>query len=241
MGTGTAKSDFALLSDAISGVSDVDPDEIESITLKVLDKNDWLKFLSNIGSAFPEAFPRIDLPSLNEEQFTDYKEAFAQQKSAIAFLPPRGIGPTAWTSDKKERIHIRRRFALLGQTQDSMRVWDIRRGIHAIRQMDGMTKPKLRLESNRTMAGNTLYAALFEKGIAHIDLRDLPASHRDGPAFLNVLRYTDIPQTAAMVAAKSKLHIYTEKESDWKFLTEISKSLNWSDDQVEITEVPASK
>jgi hypothetical protein len=36
----------------------------------------------------------------------------------------------------------------------------------------------------------------------------LPATHRDGPHFLNVMRFLDIPQTIAMVAEHSQVMLY---------------------------------
>ena len=47
------------------------------------------------------------------------------------------------------------------------------------------------------MAANTLYASLFEPDIQRLDLHDLPGSHREGPDYLNVLRFLDIPQAAS--------------------------------------------
>ena len=54
----------------------------------------------------------------------------------FAYVCPRGIGPAAWTGDEKKQTQIRRRFMLLGQTLDGMRVWDIRRTIQALGQID---------------------------------------------------------------------------------------------------------
>ena len=50
----------------------------------------------------------------------------------IAFFAPRGVGLTAWSGGEKRLTKIRRRFMLLGQTLDGMRVWDIRRAIQVI-------------------------------------------------------------------------------------------------------------
>ena len=44
-----------------------------------------------------------------------------------AYVCPRGVGPTAFNSNERKRTHIRRRFMLLGQTQDGMQTWDIKR------------------------------------------------------------------------------------------------------------------
>ena len=93
--------------------------------------------------------------------------------------------------DAKKQTQIRRRFMLLGQTLDSMRVWDIRQAIRALRAK--YPSAELRVEGRGTQAVNLLYASLFEPGIAGMTLSDLPASHQEGPDYLNVLRVMDIP------------------------------------------------
>jgi hypothetical protein len=152
----------------------------------------------------------------------------------MLYFPPRGIGPTAWTSDGKERTHIRRRFALLGQTLDGMRIWDVRRAIAAVRAIEGADQPKLWLQASGVMAGNVLYASLFEKDVHRLDLHDLPARHEDGPELLNVLRFTDLPRIAAMAGERSQLRIYAEDAKPWSFLTQLATQLEWPEKQVQI-------
>ena len=42
---------------------------------------------------------------------------------AYAWFAPRGVGPTQWNREERHHTHIRRRFMLLGETLDSMRVF----------------------------------------------------------------------------------------------------------------------
>lgn len=214
-----------------SGLADLD-----LVVLNALNEEGWNDFLASPGAAFPEAFPVTELPELDKDAYDSEKKMHAAQKWGMLYLPPRGIGPTAWTSDEKEQIHIRRRFALLGLTIDTTRIWDIRRGIHALRSLDNGNIPQLWLQSEGVMAGNTLYAALYEPGIARLDLHNLPTTHREGPEILNVLRFTDLPQIAAMVGEKSKLRIYSDNESDWKYLLEFSEKFAWPSDQLQVRE-----
>ncbi len=58
------------------------------------------------------------------------------------------------------------------------------------------------------MAGIVLYASLFEPDIAGLELWHLPNSHRDGPVFLNVLRYMDIPDAVAIATERTKVRIH---------------------------------
>ncbi len=121
---------------------------------------------------------------------------------AYVFCCPRGVGRSRWTADPDERKHIERRFYLLGQTLDGMQVYDIRRCIQAVRTLRGKATEGgfLTLSAAERMAGNVLYAALFESGIDGLDLKDLPDSHDEqGPYYLNVRRIWDLPQAAAVV------------------------------------------
>jgi hypothetical protein len=47
-----------------------------------------------------------------------------------------------------------------------------------------------------------IYAAILDQRISRVVLDDPPGSHRQGPALLNILRFTDLPETAALVAPR---------------------------------------
>jgi dienelactone hydrolase len=175
------------------------------VVLRPLDAAGWPRFLSG----------KLDMGSQDGH-------------TAWAFVAPRGIGPTQWTTDKTKQIHIRRRFMLLGQTLDGMRVWDVRRAIQTLRRIDGIANTPLTLEANREMAGVALYAALFEPKIQELVLDNLPLSHREGPDFLNVMRYLDVPQTVAMVAENSRVVIRQEREAGWEYPLAVAKNLGWN-------------
>jgi hypothetical protein len=124
---------------------------------------------------------------------------------ALAFVALRGVGPTAWSGDEKRRTQIRRRFMLLGQTLDGMRVWDIRRAVQALREALGAEALPLTLRARGTMGVNALYAAFFEPGVKRLELSRLPASHREGPDYLNVLKILDIPEALELARARAEV------------------------------------
>jgi len=102
--------------------------------------------------------------------------------------------------------------------------------------MEDGGKPKLWLQSTGVMAANALYASLFEKDIHRLDLHALPLSHQEGPELLNVLRFTDLPQIAALAAERSQMRIYG-KPSDWSYVTEAAKKFEWPEKQVQVREM----
>lgn len=220
--------------------------DLQLTVLNVLDENGWQSFLSDVGAAFPEQFPGTDLPELNEQRFAQESSMLRAQPWAMAYVCPRGVGPTAWTSDEKERTHIRRRFMLLGQTLAGMQTWDVRRAMQAVRSIKDLGDTPLWLQADGDMAVNSLYASLFEPEPARLDLHNLPSSHRNGPDYLHVMRFLDIPQTLSMAADRSKVRLYTQQEKakaakTWRYVDAVGKVSKWDEDRFQIRSVPAEK
>src|SRR5690349_12370662 len=109
---------------------------------------------------FESEFTGEALPPPDSKEFDRIVHEVQSEKRALAWIAPRGVGLTAW--DPGKDTHIRRRFVLLGQTVDGMRVWDVRRAIQAIRSMDDLKTRPLCLRGTDRMAGIALYASLFE-------------------------------------------------------------------------------
>jgi len=186
----------------------------EPVVLDMLDQPDWMNWLGEVSAAFSrelrEEIATSRPPMANSSAFESLKSRLAEKKVALAFFAPRGVGLTVWSGDEKRLTQIRRRFMLLGQTLDGMRVWDIRRAIQAIHFVHEPGSANVELRAGGTMAANALYAALFEPGVRKLELVDLPKSHMQGPDYLNVLKVTDIPQVAELVAAQAELKLGME-------------------------------
>ena len=133
--------------------------------------------------------------------------ASAPEGYTMAVFCPRGLGADRWTGDAKKQTQIRRRFMLLGQTLDSMRVWDIRQAIRALRAK--YPSAKLDVAAGGAQAVNLLYASLFEPGISGMTLTDLPASHQQGPDYLNVLRVMDISLALKIAGSKFPVNVHS--------------------------------
>jgi dienelactone hydrolase len=206
----------------------------EEITLDVLDKMGWMRFLSGMSVGFENELGEQKMVRSNKHRFNSIKERLKDFNQVLAYIAPRGIGPDAWNSNERKQVQIRRRFMLLGQTADGMRVWDVRRAIQALRTIDSVKKASVTLNASDNMAGIALYASLFEPDITELNLGKLPVTHRDGPTFLNVMRYLDIPQAVAMAAERSKVHLYQKDGSGWQFPKDVSESLGWSEDRFKL-------
>ncbi|MHC4642532.1 MAG: alpha/beta hydrolase family protein [Planctomycetota bacterium] len=206
----------------------------ETIKLDVLNKYEWKEWLAAMRVGFADELKDQTLPEPDKKAFQSKQEFFKNTKCVMAYFAPRGIGPTAWNPDERKQTQIRRRFMLLGQTRDGMRVWDVRRAIQAIRTIDSTSGSTLQLRSKQNMAGILLYASLFEPDVDRLDLWDLPSSHCDGPTFLNVLRYLDMPQAVAMAAEHSRVRLYQKDESGWQFPQAVANKLGWPEKQLQV-------
>ena len=137
------------------------------------------------------------------EDLTAIQDALRQPLSnravAVLVVYPRGVGEIPW--DKTFWKDALRNSMHLGRTVDSMRLWDVLRAAEVLRQQAGKAERITSL--GRGVSGILgLYAALLDPRIDQVMLLDPPASHRQGPIFLNILRYTDLPEAAALLAPR---------------------------------------
>lgn len=124
-------------------------------------------------------------------------------EQALAFFAPRGIDPAGWPQKPAQATQVRRRFMLLGQTLDGMRVWDIRCAVQALGAIPAFSRTPVSVRAERQMGINSAYAALFEPGIRRLELAHVPHSHTEGPDYLNVLKVWDIPQMLEAVRQRA--------------------------------------
>jgi hypothetical protein len=165
------------------------------VKLRVLDETSdamWLHVL-RAGFGVPLADEPADTSGVANivSPLVSLRAELKSTGAALAWFAPRGVGRTSFGEDPKALTKIRRRFMLLGQTLDGMRVWDIRRAvqlIHFVREADGA---KVELAARGNMAVNAAYAALFEPGVRRLELNALPQTPASGPDYLGVLRVTD--------------------------------------------------
>ncbi len=226
-------TDFSFLSQepyrlplVVTSSESLDRAKAERVVLHVLDQTEWERIHGLIEMGRSEA--EYDLAEPYASEFSKFCQQCSQPGIVHIYFAPRGVGPTEWSRDERKRTHIRRRFALLGQTDDSARVWDVVRAITAVQSMDGLKGKPLTIEGARQAAGWGLYASLFSEPVPQLDLTDLPATHRDGPIVLNVSRLIELPHAVAVAAEKCQVRLLFTKPSnpmDWKFATSVDALL----------------
>jgi len=221
--------------------SDLRPADIEHLQLDVLSSREWPAVRSVLACFRATDFPGIELPAHLDTALTVFASELTDlgdSKTALAFIAPRGIGPTAWVNDpidvtgvtprnnveKMAENHRLRRFYLLGETLDSGRVWDIRRALTAV-QSAGFAAP-IELRAQGAMATNALYAAIFEPHLTRATLRNPEPTHAAAPIYLNILRYLDAPQAALLAAARCPMEIQTANPAAWSWPQQAVKNLS---------------
>jgi hypothetical protein len=129
-----------------------------------------------------------------------------RRTTGIGIVSPRGCGDGRWTR-KNPPNTVERSLALLGQTADTGRVRDVMAALVYLQPLKG---PVIGSGAAGIIAA---YAVLFApSGVDEVVIYDPPASHRDGPHFLNVLRVLDVPEALGLLAPDVKLTLVGAKD-----------------------------
>ncbi|MCC5834203.1 MAG: acetylxylan esterase [Opitutales bacterium] len=178
----------------------------------------WLLQPTGAGQSFERVELHVVQSIATEASVDQLLETVDASSGAIHLIfPPRGVGPNAWPGDERRQTHILRRFNLLGQTLEGTQVWDIRRIIQALGQIEATRGLPLYLYAEGEMGINALYASLFEEPLAGLTLTRPPQGHKQGPHYLNVLRILDIPQAMAMAAYRMPVALESTDASAWNY------------------------
>ena len=119
--------------------------------------------------------------------------------SHVAMVNPR---LTDHVIDHQEYTNIERTAVWSGRTIAAMQMWDIQRATEWVTEKFDMKDRGATLYAKGEMAVPALYATVLSPSVQRLLVRDLPSSHRKAPPLLNVLRFTDIPEVAAMIAPR---------------------------------------
>jgi dienelactone hydrolase len=127
---------------------------------------------------------------------------YARPDAAVMVVSPRGVTEIAW--DELSRKDAERNAMHTGRTIDSLRLYDVLRAFTALSAEPGINPDRIMVMGRGVMAGLALYAAALDPRIHQVMLMDPPETHAasGAPVFLNVLRYTDLPEVAALAAPR---------------------------------------
>jgi len=124
---------------------------------------------------------------------------------AILVLRPRTVD---YRMTSPELAETKMSAALLGTTLETLQLHDVLKGIDVLlqsgKERTSSGKPKLGLSvyGRRAMAMLAIYAGAIDNRIGQVIADRPPESHWDGPAIMHALRYTDLPEVAALIAPR---------------------------------------
>ncbi len=228
-----------------------EPGKIGSKTQQPLQKDGWQIIRYELLPEPNVELPLLEFASLNSaetskarliiaddakwQQFASYLVSDGESPldkpepgEKVYVLAPRGIGPTQWTQETKPEIQLRRRYLLLGQSIDAMRVWDIMQASKIITDATDIERIKVQAEGN--LAALAIYAAIFEPSIGYLSVRNPPVDHREGPYFMNVRRFMNLPEAMAMAAnsldAPRSVSLVAETPELLEYSNQVKKKIN---------------
>ena len=121
-------------------------------------------------------------------------------EKVVLIVFPRGVDEVPWRRTLQR--DLLRNAMHVGRSLDSMRLWDVMRTVEVMKQQAEADPQQITLLGRGISGALGLYAAIFDKSILQVVLLEPPTSHRQGPIFLNILRYTDLPEAAALIAPR---------------------------------------
>lgn len=109
-------------------------------------------------------------------------------------------------SDDDALHHMKRQAMIAGTTLESMQVYEILRSLELLRTLPDVDPLRITVTGKFDAGVNGLYAALLDGNVERVILGSPPVSHRSGPHYLGVLKYTDIPDVIHLMGKKVRLY-----------------------------------
>ncbi|MFQ3650024.1 MAG: hypothetical protein SNJ75_06800, partial [Gemmataceae bacterium] len=193
---------------------------VRELLVSVCDEAEWQRWRSDLGPAFtPVLYERGNpapqpAPEANPERLDTLRRSMKAYGWAFALVAPRGVGPTRFSD--REPQHLRRRYALLGTTLETLQIADLRRALTALPTAK-MAKAKLTLQAKGDAAVWAIYAALGQPRVARLELTRPTPTHRSGPAILGILRLLDVPHALALLEPREVV-LRGVSADDWPWL-----------------------
>jgi len=131
---------------------------------------------------------------------------------------PRGVGEVPWPrsfwkATLRNAMHT-------GQTIDSMRLRDVLTAFRKLREEPGVDPERIMILGKGVSGALGLYAAILDTRVHQVMLMEPPSSHKDRPIFLNILRHTDLPEAAGLLAPR-RLNFYGKMPAAYEYTKDV--------------------
>jgi poly(3-hydroxybutyrate) depolymerase len=133
-------------------------------------------------------------------QFPDLDELLPLiSKWAVVMLTPRFAGGPLSPS---ERSRIERTAALAGRTCAAMQIWDLLRTVEWVKERYRGSRCEISLFGRGDAAVVAMLAGVLDSGVGHVILADTPSTFRQTVPLLTILRDSDLPEIASLLAPR---------------------------------------
>jgi len=102
--------------------------------------------------------------------------------------------------------HMRRQAMVAGTTLNSMEVYEILRALEFLRARPEVDPDDITIIGKGEVGINGLYAGLLDGARERVILESPPSSHRQGPCYLGILKFTDIPEVIGLMSEKVRIY-----------------------------------
>ncbi len=212
------------------------------VRLKSVEEGGWAAWIAALKGHFDPAQIGEDGPAADPTGWLDLTRSLPDGEG-IACFSVRGTGNTSIYPAGQDRVQVLRRFYLLGQTLDGMRVWDLLQARSALAAWRETRRLPISLTGEGEAAGLALYAAVMAPagmGFTRLDLTEPPESLMKGPCLLNALRFLDTPAAVAMLGANTPVRITTARPAAWQSAAETARRLGWPKERLLIESPPGT-
>ncbi|MFO0936781.1 MAG: prolyl oligopeptidase family serine peptidase [Gemmataceae bacterium] len=214
----------------------------ERVFMDIVDEDGWRDWCESMLNVFPDFIPANLKLKANpaSKSFGVLSRMLKGGNQAVATFAPRGIGPTRWAAaGSTDETHIRRRFALLGQTLDGQRVYDVVRTVKAMEQIPDLASAEVWLQAKGISASIATFATIFEPRVHSLSLENLPTQSERSAILLNADKILPSPQTALLlVPCKATVHITEEKtRREWNSILTFAKRCGAKPPTIEVISV----
>ena len=104
--------------------------------------------------------------------------------------------------------HMKRQAMVVGTTIESMQLYEVMRSLAFLRSLPEVDPSNITIVGKGETGIHGLYATLMSNGVQRVIVGSPPGSHRTGPTYLGILRYTDIPEVIDLLG--NKVRVYGE-------------------------------
>ena len=103
---------------------------------------------------------------------------------------------------------MKRQAMVVGTTIESMQLYEVLQSLAFLRSLPEVDPSNITIVGKAETGIHGLYAALLSNGVQRVIVGSPPGSHRVGPTYLGILRYTDIPEVINLLG--NKVRVYGE-------------------------------